>query len=215
MLEELKKSLQENQKILELGQNSLPQGFKTITETGNSAISQISKVAEKAKEATSQAIDTAIGTVEKTKDSFNETWQSSEKLSNSAANVLQKEIATSFENWLEAHPVLAWLGAHPLLALIIFVLLWLLLGGLFRALQSLSERAWLIVLGFPIKLFQWSLRKVPQTLSSSVNLALTESELNAKDKEKRLLSILSQLQEIKKEQEKLWEEMTTILALKS
>jgi hypothetical protein len=89
------------------------------------------------------------------------------------------------------------------------------LGGLFRALQSLSEKAWLIVLGFPIKLFQWSLRKVPQTLSSSVNLALTESELNAKDKEKRLLSILSQLEEIKKEQEKLWEEMTTILALKS
>lgn len=215
MLEELKKSLQENQKILELGQNSLPQGFKTITETGNSAISQISKVAEKAKEATSQAIDTAIGTVEKTKDSFNETWQGSEKLSNSAVNALQKAIATSFENWLEAHPILAWLGAHPLLALIIFVLLWLLLGGLFRALQSLSERAWLIVLGFPIKLFQWSLRKVPQTLSSSVNLALTESELNAKDKEKRLLSILSQLEEIKKEQEKLWEEMTTILALKS
>ena len=107
------------------------------------------------------------------------------------------------------------MGAHPLLALIIFVLLWLLLGGLFRALQSLSERAWLIVLGFPIKLFQWSLRKVPQTLTSSVNLAFTESELNAKDKEKRLLSILSQLQEIKKEQEKLWEEMTTILALKS
>jgi hypothetical protein len=71
------------------------------------------------------------------------------------------------------------------------------------------------VLGFPIKLFQWSLRKVPQTLSSSVNLALTESELNAKDKEKRLLSILSQLEEIKKEQEKLWKEMTTILALKS
>jgi deoxycytidylate deaminase len=46
--------IQENQKILELGQNSLPQGFKTITETGNSAISQISKVAEKAKDLSSK-----------------------------------------------------------------------------------------------------------------------------------------------------------------
>ncbi len=66
MLEDLQKSLQETQNFLtqtvekvskstqdpiEAGKNSLNQGFKTLTETGNSAINKITGVAEQAKDA--------------------------------------------------------------------------------------------------------------------------------------------------------------------
>ncbi len=260
MLEDLQKSLQETQNFLtqtvekvskstqdpiEAGKNSLNQGFKTLTETGNSAINKITGVAEQAKDAltkvtdqsinqvnvatsqaidksinqvnvaTSQAIDKLTETADKAQASLNETLQSAEKLSNTAVEALQKAIAASLTNWLEAHPILAWLIAHPLFTLVLLLLLWLLLGGLFRAIARLTEQVWLSVFHSPLKLGQWLMGIVPQPFIRAFNLRTANPSSNPNDKEKRLSSILSRLEEIKQEQNELWQEMTAILALKT
>lgn len=245
MLEELKKNLQETQSFLtqtvekvskstqdpiEAGKNSLNQGFKTLTETGNSAINKITGVAEQAKDtltkvtdqsidqvnvATSQAIDKLTETAEKAQASLNDTLQSAEKFSNTAVEALQQAISASFANWLKAHPILAWLITHPLLTLALFLLLWLLLGGLFRAIARLTEQVWLSLFQSPLKLGQWLIGRVPQPLIRAFNLGTANPLSNPNDKEERLSSILSRLEEIKQEQDELWQEMTTILALKT
>lgn len=244
MLEEIQKSLQETQNFLTetvekvsnstqepitTGKNSLNQGFQTLTETGNSAINKITGVAEKAKDSltkitdqsieqlnvtTSQAIDKLTETADKAQTSLNETIQNAEKITNTAVEASQQAIAASFANWLDAHPILAWLIAHPILTLVLLLLLWLLLGGLFRAIARLTEQVWLSAFQSPIKLGQWLLGRVPQPFLSSFNLRTANPSSNSNDKEQRLSSILSRLEEIKQEQEELWKEIITILGLK-
>jgi len=132
---------------------------------------------------------------------------------NTIVEPLQQLITTSVQTWLKEHPVLAWLFDHPLGTLLLFILLWLLLGGLLKAISSLTERVWVTLLQSPLKLTQWLVGKVSKNLSIPLNFAIVASP--PETKEKRLSYIVNRLEELKKEQDELWQEMTKILDLKS
>ena len=201
--------------------------LKSITQITNNTIQQVTGVAERAKETlnqlkaqsinqinltTTQAIDQLTETANHAQASFNQTIDNTAQLNDTAQKALQQAIVTSLNHWLSAHPLLAWLIAHPFSALILLFLLWFLLGGLLAAIAHLSKNFWLTTLKFPVKVSQWLFRLSVRNFPKEVKGNKTMPPLSINDQEQRLLSITNRLQELKQEQENLWQEMRLILS---
>ena len=129
-----------------------------------------------------------------------------EKVAYGVVESLQRQASNSLDNWVNAHPILGWFTIHPIVTLISAFVLLLLLVGLFGAIGRLTEQLWISILQSPLKFSLWILNKVPQTLTSSLS--------KTSNKEQRLSYIMNRLEEIKKEQEELWLEMTKLLKMK-
>lgn len=162
-----------------------------------------------------QIVVTVSETVEKAKASFDENRQRAEPLNDSVAETVQKALSTTLQNWLEAHPLLAWLIAHPLLTLAIILLICWLFWGLLNASGRLTEKAWLAILQFPLKLGQWLWRQIARGFKgiSPGSNRLSVKPTSAKEDHQRLADILSRLETLHQEQEQLMKEMQTILSV--
>ena len=207
--------------------NSFQENFKTVTQITNNTIQQVTGVAEKAKETlnqlkaqsidqinltTTQAIDQLTETSNKAQASLNQTIHNTTQLNDTAQKALQQAIITSVNNWLETHPLLAWLIAHPISTLILLFLLCFLLGVLLVAIAQLTTHFWLTTLRFPLKVSGWLVPKMSQTFSNQVKGNKTKTPSPINDQQQRLLSITARLEELKREQEDLWQEMRLILS---
>ena len=154
--------------------------------------------------------------LQNTKDFLtNETIQRVEQLSDALAETLQREVVASFQNWLEAHPLVSWSIAHPLWTSALFLGLLLLLGGLLRVVTRLSEQVWLVIFQVPLKLGQWLLGIVFSAFTKVLASQGANRESRKEDRQERLAYILLRLEAIRQEQEALLEEMKAIVVLES
>lgn len=207
--------------------NSFQDNFKPLTQITNNTIQQVTGVADKAKETlnqlkaqsidqinltTTQAIDELTETANKAQASLNQTIHNTTQLNDTAQKALQQAIFTSVNNWLETHPLLAWLIAHPISTLILLFLLCFLLGILLVAIAQLTTHFWLTTLRSPLKLSGWLLPKIGQTFSKQVKINKNQTSSSLNDQKQRLLLITTRLEELKLEQEDLWQEMRLILS---
>lgn len=177
-----------------------------LTETTSQVVDHVNSV-------TDQAVVTVTETAEKAKASLDETLQRAEQLNNSVTNTVQRAVADSITNWLEAHPILAWMFAHPLFtAIIIILLLWFFLG-LLNAIAQLSQQIWLVILRSPFEISQQLVGRIAKAISPVTNsVGVKLPRVDRDDGQERFTYVLSRLESIKQEQEQLIEEMQVIVS---
>lgn len=181
-----------------ISSESIGAGDNSIDRFVRGTIDSLVTNAEKAK-------DVVTTTGDKFHDSLDRTLGSAERLGNVAVEASERAISTSVMNWLNDHPFLSWLFFHPLITVFVILVSLLLFSGLFRAIGSLSERFWVAIFLLPIKLS----RGIFGTIARS-SFQITETS----DKQRRLAFILNRLEEIKREQDALLQEMAGILEIK-
>jgi hypothetical protein len=115
------------------------------------------------------------------------------------------------QSWLQAHPRIAWAVHHPIWDLVIVFVIIFLFWGLFKAIGNLSEWIWIKVFQAPFRviqfLFQWSvgvLRRAPG--AAPVNAEETPQE--------RLVTLLAQLEQMRQEQDKILQEICTLVGVR-
>jgi hypothetical protein len=147
-------------------------------------------------------------------EQLQEIWQKNldSIMSSNPIGNLGESIKVSIQDWSISHPFSAWLLTHPLLTILLLLIGWLLFKGMIRAIGDLSERIWLTILESPVRLIKLLLRKIGFNNKKNLNFIVDLS--GDEDKEKRLFYIVNRLENIKKEQDELWKEITTLLNLK-
>lgn len=201
------------------------QAKTTLVETADKAVERVNKIA-------SQAQVSIVENVDKTKDSLEQTLQTTGQIKNTTSDAVQTAINSSMSDWLQSHPVvlrlvqlLAWGTNHPILSLIILVFGLAIAFSLIKAIGSLFEKVWLLLLQAPLKLGHFLLQVSSQSLgkfgslmikpligdkNTQASVQLFESNHNPKQ---RLLEISHRLESIQKEQNELLKEAATILNL--
>ena len=96
-----------------------------------------------------------------------------------------------------------WLISHPLVSILMLPLLWLLLAGLLKVIANLSEKFWVALLHFPVKL--------SELILSAIRKIFKIPHKSSTVQEDRLAEIVKRLTELKKEQDQLWQEMNNIV----
>jgi hypothetical protein len=124
-------------------------------------------------------------------------------LVNRWGNALQPLLSNPFQDFLEAHPVLAWGLDHPLWMAAIALLTLLLLAGLWSAIARLTENFWLTLVQLPFRLGRW-------LFGSLARLLLRPQAADpAPD---RLSQIMQRLEALQQEQGALVSELRSLLA---
>lgn len=141
---------------------------------------------------------------------------------------MQGAVAAMIQNWLAAHPILNWGLAHPVWTLIGLTVLFLLSGGLLRAIAQLTEQLWMGLLQVPMHLGQWMLAQLlqffgrpfrsstptdPDSIDSprgALNLASLQDTPESLDPE-QLYAILMRLEQIQQEQTLLLQDIKNLL----
>lgn len=150
------------------------------------------------------------------------------------SNPIQTAIASSINEWLQAHPsvlrllqVFIWATNHPIVSLVILLFVVAIAGSLIKAVGRLIETTSLSILKVPFQLIQLLFGVSFQSISKFGGLAFKQltgaknAELPAlpdsnsqpieKDKQQRLAEISSRLERIQKEQNELLQEVAAIL----
>ncbi|MBD1944104.1 hypothetical protein H6F50_17350 [Coleofasciculus sp. FACHB-712] len=153
------------------------------------------------------------------------------------SNPIQTAIASSINEWLQAHPsvlrllqVFIWATNHPIVSLVVLLFAIAIAGSLIKAVGRLIETTSLSILKAPFKLIQLLFGVSFQSISKFGGLAFKQltgaknAEIPAlqnsnshsieKDKHQRLVEISSRLEAIQKEQNELLQEVAVILASK-
>ena len=191
-------------------------GIESVT--GTAAIAQ-DKLTEAASEAidrvdaaATQAVGTVTETAERAQASLEETVETVGRLGDAVVRALPEAMATSVQNWLEAHPIVAWSLAHPLASLGILLLLLLLSWGLLGELARLIRRGWSFVFQSLFQLIQTLLVKVSPRFKrlATANYGRKSNKINRTE---RMRYILSRLEAIRQEQTELLVEMNLLLDL--
>lgn len=126
------------------------------------------------------------------------------------ANLVQDTLMSPLRDWLNQHPYLLWLAHHPWWALGFVVVGIVLLGGLVGAIARFTEQFWISLFQLPIRVFQWFFVNVFWLFRRSA--AEATRSVREPTPHDRVTSILSQLDELRQEQERLIAEMRQILA---
>ncbi|MBD1896212.1 hypothetical protein [Coleofasciculus sp. FACHB-129] len=150
------------------------------------------------------------------------------------SNPIQTAIASSINEWLQAHPsvlrllqVFIWGTNHPIVSLVILLFVVAIAGSLIKAVGRLIETTSLSILKAPFKLIQLLFGVSFQSISKFGGLAFKQltgaknAELPAlpdsnslstqQDKQQRLAEISSRLEAIQQEQNELLQEVAAIL----
>lgn len=198
------------------------QAKASLIETTDKAVDRVNAIA-------SGAQVSIVENIDKTKNSFGQ-------IKNTRSDAIQTAISSSLTDWLVDHPavlrlvqLLAWGTNHPILSLIILLFVLAIAFSLIKAIGSIFEKAWLSILQAPLKLGQFLLIFISQSLgkfgslminplirNKTANLSIIRSnlqsnfEFNQKNKQ-RLLEISNRLEEIQNEQNELLKEATAIL----
>ena len=201
------------------------QAKANLTQTTDKAVSGVNAIA-------SQAQVSIVEDIEKTKNSLEQTLQTTGQIKNTTSDAVQTAINSSMSEWLQTHPVvlrlvqlLAWGSNHPILSLIILVFGLAIALGLIKAIGSLFEKAWLTILQLPLKLGRFLFLVSSQSLgkfgslmiqplikdkNTQASVQLFESNHNPNQ---RLVEISHRLESIQIEQNELLKEAATILNL--
>ncbi len=144
------------------------------------------------------------------------------------AQAMQGAVAAMIQNWLVDHPILNWGLTHPVWALIGLAVLFLLSGGLLRAIAQLTEQLWIRLLQLPMRLGQWILAQLlqffgrpfrasihadPEPIDISpleINIASLQDAHESLDAE-QLYDILVRLEQIQQEQTLLLQDIKNLL----
>lgn len=118
----------------------------------------------------------------------------------------QNFINNAIQNWLESHPKIDWMVDHPLWTLILGLLTIFLFWGLLNAIARFTEQFWLALLRSPLKLSQWIFRGSPKLVAGLFRLKPKE------DPQKQLKEIVDRLEELRKEEDQLIEQVRKIVA---
>jgi hypothetical protein len=122
--------------------------------------------------------------------------------------IFWKSLSAPFQAWLEQHPILSWLASHPLWLLAIILLTLFLLSGLLRAVASLTEQFWLLLLRLPILMVQW----VWQGSLLLLRPIRPKAEPSAPN---RLAELLERLETLRQEEEDLMQEIKSLLSVQT
>jgi Fe2+ transport system protein B len=186
-----------------------------ISESSKSAVGSIAQTAQKAKEAISQtsvqAVDSIHQVSEQTKASLEQTIQKTEGLSHSLTEGIEKGINSYVTDWINHHVILGWFLTHPLYSIVIFIVLIVLVWGLFQAIGGLIVKSWIAVLLSPAMLVRSLLLKNSQSTTNTINDKLLSPKIDSEDPQERCNTILHRLNEIKQEQDSLLQELAKIL----
>ncbi|MBD2742926.1 hypothetical protein [Coleofasciculus sp. FACHB-1120] len=173
-------------------------------------------------------------TIEEPKAIEEQTSQKAFSSDSAMSNPIQTAIASSINEWLQAHPsvlrllqVFIWATNHPVVSLVILVFVVAIAGSLIKAVGRLIETTSLSILKAPFKLIQLLFGVSFQSISKFGGLAFKQltgtknAEIPAlpdsnsqpiePDKQQRLAEIASRLEAIQKEQNELLQEVATIL----
>lgn len=207
--------------------NSANTAVNAISKSTNRAVDTLSQTTDKAKEVlsetTNQAVNTITANTEQAKASLEASIKKAEGVSGKASEALQNAISSLISDWINAHPKLFWLVSHPFLSLAILFLTILIMSGLLKALGRFFEQGWLVVLQAPIKLSKFivgSVYKFINSLFGRNNLVFEQSKIKPVDlkclsqsvaQKERLKEIISRLNTINQEHNKLMEEAVAIL----
>ncbi|MBW4540000.1 MAG: hypothetical protein KME43_12775 [Myxacorys chilensis ATA2-1-KO14] len=132
--------------------------------------------------------------------------QAVEQLSNAVVTRSQVAATSALQNWLDVHPIAAWMLHHPVWTLGLVGLVIVLMFGLLGAIARLTENLWLSLLQTPIKLSQWILRKSPRMVKS-----VFAGQRQQPDPQQQLLEAVEQLENLRKEQDKVLEQIKSLL----
>ncbi|MFE1744213.1 hypothetical protein [Coleofasciculus sp. H7-2] len=150
------------------------------------------------------------------------------------SNPIQTAIASSINEWLQAHPsvlrllqIFIWATNHPIVSLVILLFAVAIAGSLIKAVGRLIETTSLSILKAPFKLIQLLFGVSFQSMGKFGGLAFKHltsaknaelpalpdsiSQPTQKDKQQRLAEISSRLETIQKEQNELLQEVAAIL----
>lgn len=112
-------------------------------------------------------------------------------------------------DWLQDQPQIVWSVTHPLLSIGIVFLIFFLFWGLLKAITSLIEKMWMLLLKAPfilmkflVKLWFPSYKNIPGS---------TPKNLTGQELQNRSQIIVHRLEELKIEQDALLKELKTIL----
>lgn len=118
----------------------------------------------------------------------------------------QNLINNAIQNWLDAHPTLSWIVDHPIWTLVLGLLVLFLLWGLLNAIARFTEQFWMVLLRLPVRLSQWLFRGSPKVLMGLLPFQPKE------DPKKQLQEVLDRLEELRKEEDQLLEQVKKLLA---
>lgn len=217
---------------------SAQQANASLTATTHKAVDAVTKVTSdsvKTITATAQQAKSSFGdTIEQTKGSFEQTFQTTGQLKNTASEAIQTAINSSINDWLTSHPTvfrivqaLIWATNHPILSLLIFLIAVAIAWSLVKAVGRLMEIAGLSLLKAPFMLGMVLIGVSSRTLGkfggAVKRLGTTKTadplvsqhlpyKLIHEDKQQRLAEISTRLEAIQNEQNDLLQEVATILA---
>lgn len=174
----------------------------TLTETTNNAINTVTNK-------TTQAINSVTAATDAAKASLQETVQQAETLNRTLSEGIQASINSSLNIWIGNHPKLVWLVNHPLQALGLLLLAIFLFSGLLKAVSSFTEKFWIWLLTAPFKLISSAFGLISK--SSEKGDKKLEEILRGNDKEAQMTKILGRLENLKKEQDLLLEELADLM----
>lgn len=199
----------------------------SLIETADKAADKVTAIAQQAKASVGENID-------QTKDSLEQTLQAAGQIKHTTSQAVQLAIASSVNDWIQAHPVvlrllqlLAWASDRPILSLVILLFTLAIAWRLIKSVGSLFDKFLLALLQLPLKLGKFLLQVSFQSFSNFSNLITRQSlrdrqlitsdtqnlnfESNERDKKQRLLAISNRLAEIRQEQNQLLQEVEAIL----
>ena len=211
--------------------NNLPEKTQqvkvSLIETADKAADKVTAIAQQAKVSVGENID-------QTKDSLEQTLQAAGQIKHTTSQAVQLAIASSVNDWIQAHPVvlrllqlLGWASDRPILSLVILLFTLAIAWRLIKSVGSLFDKFLLALLQLPLKLGKFLLQVSFQSFSNFSNLITKQSlrdrqlitsdaqnlnfESNERDKKQRLLEISNRLAEIRQEQNQLLQEVEAIL----
>lgn len=117
----------------------------------------------------------------------------------------QNFINNAIQNWLESHPNIDWMVDHPILSILFGLLTIFLFWGLLNAIARFTERFWIALLRLPLTLSQWIFSGSSHLISGALRLKPKE------DPKKQLTEMLDRLEELRKEEDKLIEQVKSFL----
>jgi len=125
----------------------------------------------------------------------------------------QQALSAVIQTWMEEHPIAAWLIVHPLLSVGLLLVAIILLRGLLGAIAQLTERIWMAILRFPMKLASWLFTSTAQLFIRSTSD--TQTPVEQPTQQERLIAILARLEAIQQEQDQLLKEVREVLGAES
>ncbi|HAX75941.1 MAG TPA: hypothetical protein DCY88_08910 [Cyanobacteria bacterium UBA11372] len=187
-----------------------------VTEkTKNSIASNTSNTINTITEATTQAARNITDVTENAKASLEQSIQKAENLRFSLTEGIEAGITSFVNNWFNDHPILFWILNHPIHDLGILLLVIFLFWGLLKAIGRLVEKAWISVIIAPFKLIQSFLgigsKSLGNVMVSGLVTVPSNQTLNQGDRKEDMANIINQLNALKQQQDKLLQELATIL----